>query len=94
MNRDRFKIHLSILTVFFVLTACLPALAASVPRMSTDELKKHIGNEDYIVLDVRAGRDWDSATDKISGSKRVEAREINQWAEDLDSGKTIVLYCA
>lgn len=84
--------------LFFWVVALLvisgPVLAADVPRMSVDELKAVLGNDNVIVLDVRSGRDWKSSEFKIQGAKRAESGKINTWAGTYPKDKTLVLYCA
>jgi rhodanese-related sulfurtransferase len=94
MHKKRFLTQLATLTVVLLLATTFSVFAASVPRMATDELRTHLGEEGFQVLDVRAGRDWNGATEKISGAERVDPSNVGQWADNYDRGKTIVLYCA
>jgi hypothetical protein len=94
MHKKRLLISLTIMTSLFLFAASFAAMAASIPRMTVDELKVHLGEEDYLVLDVRSGRDWASSEVKISGAERVEPRAVDQWVDNHDKEKTIVLYCA
>ena len=85
--------------ILFFLAAVLlavsgPVWAADVPRMTVDELKAVLGNDNVIVLDVRSGRDWKSSEFKIKGAKRAHPGEINTWAGTFPKDKTLVLYCA
>ena len=82
MRKKHFVVHLTIMTTVFLFVASFAAMAASVPRITTDELKSHIGEEGYIVLDVRASRDWNESTEKIYGAERVAAGSVNQWADN------------
>ena len=85
-----------LLTLFFLMVFGSASLAvgADVGIMSKDELKPMLGNEDVVVLDVRAGRDWSSSEFKIKGAERVEPGKVSSWAGNYDKNKTIVLYCA
>jgi hypothetical protein len=94
MHNRRFLIQLATLTIVLLLATTFSVFAASVPRLATDELRTYLGEEGYTVLDVRAGRDWNGATEKISGAERVDPQNVGQWADNYDRGKTIVLYCA
>ena len=67
--------------------------AASVQRMSTDELKSKLGAADLVVLDVRGNWDWDNSEEQITGSDRVAPGGASQWAANYPKEKTIVLYC-
>ena len=94
MYSKRFLIRLTIMTSFFLFIASFAAMAASVPRMTVDELKGHLGETDYQVLDVRSGADWANSEVKVSGAERVDPRSVDQWADNYDREKTVVLYCA
>ena len=94
MHNKRFLIYLTIMTSILIFAASFAAMAASVPRMTADELKMHLGEADYQVLDVRAGGDWANSNVKIAGAERVEPRAVGQWVDNYDKEKTIVLYCA
>lgn len=94
MCNSRRLISLLIMSCLFLLVASFSVMAASVPRMTTDELKAHLGDTDYIVLDVRAGRDWNGSSEKVLGAERVDPGNVDQWANNYDREKTLVLYCA
>ena len=87
---------LSTLGLFAVIGMLLAPMvfSQSVPRMGTDELNQRLGEENLVVLDARASRDYDRATTKIAGSLRANPVKIPDWSKDLDKGATIVLYCA
>ncbi len=70
------------------------AVAADVPLMTKEELKAMMDTGDVQVLDVRAGRDWDSSEFKIQGSQRPEGKEVAAWAGNYAKDKPTVLYCA
>ncbi|PLY11593.1 MAG: hypothetical protein C0624_01825 [Desulfuromonas sp.] len=70
------------------------ALAASVPRMTTDELKDRLGEENLVVLDVRTPADFDRATQKIVGAERVDPTDAVNWATNYAKDQTLVLYCS
>ena len=94
MYNKRFLIRLTLMTSVFLFAACFAAMAASVPRMTVDELNAHLGEADYQVLDVRSGRDWAGSNEKVSGAGRVDPGSVDQWVDNYDKEKTIVLYCA
>ena len=84
--------------LFFLAAALLvvsgPVLAADVPRMTVEELKAVLGNDNVVVLDVRSGRDWNSSEFKIQGAKRAEPGKINNWDGTYPKDNTVVIYCA
>ena len=88
------KLCITIATAVLVLVMSFAASAESVPRMSTDELKTHFGEDGPLILDVRSNRDWAGSNDKIVGAERVDPGNVNQWADNYAKEKPIVLYCA
>ena len=88
------KLYGAIATAVLVLCMSFAASADSVPRMSADELKAHLGDDGPLILDVRASRDWTGSSDKIVGAERVEPGNVNQWGDNYAKEKPIVLYCA
>ena len=70
------------------------AVADEVPRMSKEELRSMLGNPDVVIIDVRAGKDWEASQSKIKGAVREEPRQAESWADKYDKDKTYVLYCA
>ena len=70
------------------------AAAATVPKMTKEELRAMLDNPDVIVLDVRVGRDWKASEYKIEGAVRVEHSEVKSWASRYGKDKTFVIYCA
>jgi predicted sulfurtransferase len=70
------------------------AVADEVPRMSKEELRSMLGNPDVVIIDVRAGKDWEASQSKIKGAVREEPRQAKSWADKYDKDKTYVLYCA
>lgn len=82
------------LAFLMVLVTSMVASAATVARMSTDELNSRLGEEGLSILDVRSAYHYGASGDKIKGSERVAAGQVSQWAANYDKGETIVLYCA
>jgi len=65
-----------------------------VPLMTTDELKSRLDKTDTVILDVRAGSDWTSSDQKISGAVRSDPQKFSNWSNIYPKNDTIVLYCA
>ena len=86
------------LVVLLGLTAlwvvCSAVAAAEVPRMSKEELKGMLGSKDLLLMDVRAGKDWDASEIKITGAVRQDPKDFDSWAAKAPKDKTLVLYCA
>lgn len=88
------KLYVTIATAVLVFFMSFAASAESVPRMSVDELKTHLGDDGLLILDVRANRDWTGSNDKIVGAERVDSGNVNHWADSYAREKPIVLYCS
>ncbi len=65
MRNKRLLLYAIFITGIVLLAMCLTASAASVPRISTDELKTKLGSADLVVLDVRANWDWVKSEEQI-----------------------------
>ena len=81
------------LGIVMVLMMAVASFAASVPRMSTDELKDRLSENNLVVLDVRSPYHWGSTDKKILGAKRVPPGAVADWAADYNKEETLVLYC-
>lgn len=70
------------------------AWGQEVPRMTKEELKPLLGDQDVIIMDVRVGSSWSASKWKIQGAVREDPRaEIATWASKYPKDKTIILYC-
>jgi len=68
--------------------------APEAPRMSPEELKSRLGDEDLIVLDVRNDKAWNEAKARIKGAVREDPNQVLAWYKRYPRDKTIVAYCA
>ncbi len=66
----------------------------SVPRISPDELKAHLDDPGWVIIDVRLPSDLAASSAKIGGSVREDFRTVPKWAPKYPKDKTIALYCA
>ena len=64
-----------------------------VPKITKEELRANLDNEDFVIIDVRILKDWDSSDYLIKGARRENPMDINVWF-NYPKDKTIVLYCA
>ena len=80
-------------TAFFTLLAST-GMAANANKITKEELKKVMGNDTVLILDVRAGRDWSSSEFKIKGADRAAPKDFNSWSNKYPKDNTLVLYCA
>ncbi len=72
----------------------LPAWAAQVGLMTKEELNTILDQAETVVLDVRAGRDWNSSEFKIKGAFRADPQKFSDWVSQHPQSATLVLYCA
>jgi hypothetical protein len=68
--------------------------AAEAPRVDKETVKGWLGNPQVIIVDVRAGNDWQDSKTKIKGAVRQDPKAVQTWAASLPKDKKIVLYCA
>jgi len=68
--------------------------AAEAPRVDKETLKGWLGNPQVVIVDVRAGNDWQDSKTKIKGAVRQDSKAVQTWAASLPKDKKIVLYCA
>ena len=69
--------------------------AGDVPRITKDDLKAELNSPNFVLLDVRYGKDWSGSDAKIPGAIRPDvSKPTQEWAKNLPKNKEIVLYCA
>lgn len=83
---------ISLLAVL-LLWATTPLFADSVPKMDKEVLKSLLGSDNFVLLDVRQDRDWNTSELKIKDAVRVDDGDLSA-AMKLAKDTTIVLYCA
>jgi uncharacterized membrane protein len=71
-------------------------LSDVVPRVSVEEIAKRMANgekNDVILVDVRSHGYYDSASNRIAGSVRIEPNRLQQELNSLPKDKDIYVYC-
>ena len=91
--RKRMILTVFIFTAVFTLLTSI-GIAANTEKITKEELKKIMGEETVLILDVRTGRDWSSSEFKIKGADRVNLKEFNTLSNRYPKDNTLVLYCA
>ena len=66
--------------------------AQDVPRMTVEELKSQMGDQNLFILDVRREGDWKNSTSKIKGALRASPAEFDNWLGLYPKDKRLVLY--
>ena len=77
-------------------TACAApkkTVAQEIPRMTKEELKANLDNDDVVIIDVRTPKDYDTSDRKIRGAVRENPMDVRYWTP-YPKKKIIVLYCA
>ena len=82
----------AVLSLGVVLAMVVPAMSQEVPRISKEDLKELLGKPDVVIVDVRAGSDWNASTFKIKGAVREEPDKVDSWIEKYPMDKTLVFY--
>ncbi|HVO67996.1 MAG TPA: rhodanese-like domain-containing protein [Syntrophales bacterium] len=86
-------------SLLFILLNQLIVPAASpatdvVPRITVQELKAKIDRgEDVVIIDVRAGREYEDSKIKIKGAIRISIVKLEDRISELPRDKEIVTYC-
>jgi hypothetical protein len=64
-----------------------------VPRITKEDLKANLDNEEFVIVDVRILKDWNASDYQIKGARRENPMDVNFW-HDYPKDKTMILYCA
>jgi len=82
---------LAMLGILLITAAAIPN---DVPRMTKEDLKRHLGDPTVIILDIRTEKDWKASDLKIKGAIREDPAKVDTWLDKYVKDKTFVLYCA
>jgi hypothetical protein len=94
MYKKLSKTLMYLLAIVFMGLFAKGVVAGEVPRMTKEELKTLMDDNQVVILDVRAGGDWIRSRSKIKGAIRENPKDVESWAGKYDKSKTYVLYCA
>jgi|WetSurMetagenome_2_1015567.scaffolds.fasta_scaffold755622_2 hypothetical protein len=53
--------------------------AAGAPRVDKETVKGWLGNPQVVIVDVRAGSDWQDSKTKIKGAVRQAPKGVQTW---------------
>jgi len=84
-------------TLIFVLIGCLQQWVgnAEVPRLTKEELKRMLGDQNTFIIDVRLADEWKKSEWRIQGAVREDPeKDFKNWASKYLKDKTLVFYCA
>lgn len=90
--------------IFYMLTFVLVAQLITVPafaeeedkdirRITKEEAKTLINNEDITIIDVRYTKNWNKSEQKIAGAVRENPNELGSWTGKYPKDHKIILYC-
>jgi rhodanese-related sulfurtransferase len=68
--------------------------AASVQKITKEELKAVLDDPAVAIIDVRSEGDWKGSDQKIKGAVREDPDETKKWAIKYAKEKKMVLYCS
>jgi len=92
MNTE--QLLLALIVILILPIPALPAGSNEVPRIPKEELQPILGSPEFIIIDVRQPKDWDSSDFKIRGALREDPNNIPEWQKNYSGEKTLVFYCA
>lgn len=78
----------------FLVGMAVSAFAQTVPLISKDEVKAVLGSPNVVIIDVRAGKDWNASEKKIKGAIREDPEKVKAWAKKYQHNQDIIFYCA
>ena len=87
------------LSLLFVLLNQLivPAVFSAtdaVPRITVQDLKAKMDKgEDIVIIDVRAGREYEDSKIKMKGAIRISIVQLENRINELPRDKEIITYC-
>jgi len=67
-------------------------MAATIERISKEELAARLGSDELQLLDVRT--DWKHSQKKIKTAAHRDPLSVSAWANDFAPDREIVLYCS
>jgi rhodanese-related sulfurtransferase len=94
MKRIAKKAGIWFLGMCLMMAFSLPSRAADVPRITKEELKGMLGNENVIIIDVRSDLDQEKSKQKIQGAVLEDPGKVETWMSKYPKDKTLVFYCA
>lgn len=65
---------------------------AEAPRMSKEELKERLDDQEVLIIDVR--RHKEESETKIKNAHLEDPDRVDAWMNTYPQDKTIVLYCS
>jgi len=92
-------LKLLLLSLLFVLLNQLivPAVFSAtdaVPRITVQDLKAKMDKgEDIVIIDVRAGREYEDSKIKMKGAIRISIVQLENRINELPRDKEIITYC-
>jgi len=92
--RAKFTVLAFMLSLAMMVTFSWKAAAEEAPRISKEEVQGMGDDPDLLIIDVRAGGDWDRSQLKIKGALREDPTNVQSWMNKYSKERTLVFYCA
>ena len=67
-------------------------ISLAYQKMTKEELKEILNNDNVIILDVRESKDWQSSNYKIENAVRIDPHSTNLATLPFSKDITLVLY--
>ena len=64
----------------------------NIGRMSVQELRTLLGNEELQIIDVRDAMNWTFSRSKIPGAVRENPGDVDSWAGKYSKDRITILY--
>ena len=89
MKRAELTIKTWGLCLGILLLVSTSAFSQEVTKLSKDEVKRTLGNQDVIIVDLQHDGDL-----RIPGAVREDSKKVSTWMAKYPKNKTLVFYCA
>mgnify|MGYP006278084837 len=84
---------LASLILILMATLCWQSVwADDVPRISVEELRTMLDQNDLVIIDVRPKAQWDNSEFKLPGAVNENPFKAGTWGQFYHKDMTIVLY--
>ena len=93
--RNHFGVAGFIIAPLVVIASCFTVASAAsieVPRISVEQTKQMIDNQEVVIIDVRTAKTWWRSRTKILNAVREEIGSVKQWAGKYPKDKTLIFY--
>lgn len=66
----------------------------AIPRITKEEVKSMLGDQNVIILDIRLKPHWEKSEEQIPGAVYEDpTKDVKTWIHKYPKDKLIVIYC-